>query len=200
MSHKHFHGLSLALGLISLLVFVGGSCGSTPTTPPAESTKSESSLLPGFSLYENKDFNFSMQYPSDWRKEEAGGEIKVQFFSPVENEEDTFSENLNVVISTLPKQMSFEQFVTINLDQIKQGLLNFKSIETKDETLPAGKARSLIFTGIYGKETDPTLKWRQTFIVSGSKIYVISYTASPDGYDKQLDTAVKMVNSLREIK
>lgn len=201
MRHKRYHRLSFAFGLASLLILAGGGCGSTPTatTPPTEPIQtSVNTVISGFSLYENKDFNFSIQYPQNWDMTEPGGDIKVQFYSPQENEDDTFKENVNVIVSSLPAKVTFDQYVDANLKQLQGGLKDFKMESSKEENLPVGKAKSLTFTGIFDEEVG-TLKWRQTYALSGNKLFVISYTGAVNNFDKYLPEAIKMNTTLNNV-
>ena len=201
--HTHHRAIGLLFGLFSLLLLVGGSCSPKPandTTPAKESPPSaETAILSGFKLYTNNDFNFSIQYPQDWEMDEPGGDIKVQFYSPQENDDDSFKENVNVIVSSLPANVTFDQYVDANLKQLQGGLKDFKMENSKDENLPVGKAKTLTVSGIFDEEVG-TLKWRQTYALSGgSKLFVITYTGAASNFDKYMPTAIKINSTLTNV-
>lgn len=173
--------------LITATLLIGAGCSSATAKTPVQ-------LTPGFAWYENKDDGFKIQSPSDWETKEFKGEtVPVQFYSPQEGETDTFRENLNVTFgSKLAESASLDDIV----NSLKENIKNFKL--EKSETV--GNTKVITYTTTLEKgETKYDLKIRQTFIPGSLYQYILTYTASADGFDRFSNKTATMEKSFQEI-
>jgi hypothetical protein len=57
-----------------------------------------------FSLYQNFNFNFEIQYPKAWIMREKVMGTTAIFMSRLENQNDKFGENVNIIVRDISKQ------------------------------------------------------------------------------------------------
>ena len=76
----------------------------------------------------------------------------VLMLSPLEDKNDKFRENFNIVIQDLSKQpMNLDDYTTLSLGQIKQYFTNEKIIASKEVMLANCKGYLVIYTGKQGQ-------------------------------------------------
>jgi hypothetical protein len=68
---------------------------------------------PEFLTYESKDFGFSIQYPSDWKKEEADFYMRTEEFLGRNVTLEEFAQIQKAYISSLLAASSFNEIKTI---------------------------------------------------------------------------------------
>lgn len=185
---------ALCLLLAGVAIVLSG-CGNN--TPQIQSSTTPSEPIAGYTLYTNKDEGLSLQYPSTWEKKEPTDQVKVEFFSPIDDEKDLFQENVNILKSVnTPDTADFGEFVDVNKEELAKSMEKYKLVEEKDETLPFGQSKTLIYTGSY---SGLDLKWRQYYINNGKNYFIATYTALEDGYDKHVEEMQKMMESMRSL-
>lgn len=120
--------------------------------------------------------NYTVQYPSDWDLDQSGT-LGTSFFmfSPVENDDDTFRENINLIQQSLEGLgVDLAQFVEVSEGQIKSMITNAKMIESK--TIKNGNIQyhKFIYTGDQGQYH---LKFEQYFFLQNEQAYVLTFTS-----------------------
>lgn len=150
-------------------------------------------------VYLNLAQGIRMKYPNTWQKQEEAGEagFLVAFMSPLEGPFDMFAENVNLIIQTLPAEITLEQCVRANYDQLLQiGQMTFVEQPVKDQlgTLPA---YHVVYTG--QQPDGPACQYLQYFAVHGLRVFTFTYTAEVAKYDKFLPQAKAIAASL-EVK
>jgi eukaryotic-like serine/threonine-protein kinase len=180
--------LPLILSLLSLLTAAGGwfwlkQRGEQPDVK--------------MSLYENLNQGFRVDYPQSWAKQSrddfwATGAV---FFSPLENEQDQFKEQVSVLVENLPKDLALSKYTEESLSEIKQ--LSDPSVGSPQKiTLGTNEAQQVAYRG---EENGSPVKRMQAWTVNGDRAYVITYTAIPESYDDYLPTVEKMIKSFETI-
>jgi eukaryotic-like serine/threonine-protein kinase len=178
----------LILGLLSLLTAFGGwiwlkQRGEQPKVK--------------MSLYENYNQGFRVDYPQSWAKQSrddfwATGAV---FFSPLENEQDQFKEQVSVLVENLPKDLALPKYTEESLSEIKQ--LSDPSVGNAQKImLGTNEGQQVAYQG---EENGSPVKRMQTWTVNGDRAYVITYTAVPETYDDYLPTVEKMIKSFETI-
>jgi serine/threonine protein kinase len=179
----------LILGLLSLLAAFGGwvwikQRGEQPEVE--------------MSLYENDNQGFRVDYPQSWAKQSrddfwATGAV---FFSPLENDQDQFKEQVSVLVENLPKDLALSKYTEQSLSEIKQ--LSDPSVgDAQKITLGTNEGRQVVYRG---EENGSPVQRMQTWSVNGDRAYVITYTAVPESYDNYLPTVEKMIKSFETIE
>lgn len=121
-----------------------------------------------------KHKNCSIQYPSSWNVDESGQAGTSFFlFSPLESEEDTFRENVNLIIQDMKgMNIDLDQYMAISLEQIKTMITNSKLIKSERITKGANTYQKVVYTGEQGAYK---LFFEQYYFVIKEKAYVVTY-------------------------
>jgi hypothetical protein len=156
----------------------------TPSKPVATDTKT----------YTNSKFDFSFDYPKDWRAEEksSGGPV-VQIFSAQENSSDTFLENLNVVVDETPNSYDLDEVVSELSKSYKQQFANFNLITTTKMRVGGLDARKMTYTAtVNGVD----IKQFQIYLKDGDRGYFFTYSGVGAGFSKFESDALDVISSV----
>ncbi|MGL6340716.1 MAG: protein kinase domain-containing protein [Waterburya sp.] len=145
------------------------------------------------SLYQDPSQGFEVGYPELWSKENRDDFFAtgVIFFSPLENAQDTFKEQVSILVEVLPQDMSLAKYTEESIAEIKK--LSDPNVSTA-QTVNLGKqeARQVIYSG---EENGNPVRRMQTWSIKNNQAYVITYTAQPDSYESYLPIVEKMIES-----
>jgi hypothetical protein len=146
------------------------------------------------SLVKYEKGNYKIEYPSSWKLDTSKKmNTELYVYSPKENANDRFDENINLIIQDLKGQaMDLDKFAKASLDQMKS--------MSKDVTInSSGKVVSgkkeyfkIIFGTISGAYK---LKIEQYYFVSNGKAYVLTYSAEFDKFEKFKHAGEGILNS-----
>jgi serine/threonine-protein kinase len=149
------------------------------------------------SLYEDSSQGFKVGYPELWSKENRDDFFAtgVIFFSPLENDQDTFKEQVSILVEVLPPDMSLAKYTDESITEIKK--LSDPNV-SKAQTINLGKqeAQQVVYSG---EENGNPVRRMQTWSIKNNQAYVITYTAQPDSYESYLPTVEKMIESFETI-
>ena len=147
-----------------------------------------------FLTYENPTHGIKINYPGGWEKVEEQSELNiVAFYSPPEDEEDTFSERLSVDVDELLFKMKPEDYIDDVIVNFKEIFTDFMIVESVGITLAGNPAHKLIFTtkGI----SDLDVKVMFVVTIFEKKAYLILFYAEQQKYDDYLPVAQNMIDS-----
>jgi hypothetical protein len=149
-----------------------------------------------FLSYLNLKRGICITYPSNWIKEEgpiATG-FQVLFRSPL-------SGSVNVFVEPLSASATVEQYYQGCLIGESQQGVRPTILEQGQAAISGQPALRRFYTGTAPSflAVPATFKplYLQYFIVSGSKGYVVTYTATAQEYDKFLPTVQQMIGTLQ---
>ena len=131
--------------------------------------------------YYNKNLGFSAIAPTEWEIKENYQGIPVFFMSPLENEEDLFQENINIVSENAPGY-TLQQYYEANLRGIDQYLTDFELLENPvNITINGQKFKKIVY-----QHTAQTYKLKVSvfFTVKNDTGYVINCTALTHSFDR----------------
>ncbi len=157
-----------------------------------------SKFLGGYAIYENKDYGFSMKYPSGYSIVEGEGGTIVAFVSPKETEMDQFLENVNIVYQDMSADpLTLKQFADRAVSQLSATFQDMNIIENIPVNVNGLSAYRIIYAA---KENSP-LKIMTVVIMAGeNSFYSIFFTAQSQQFDDNLLAVMGMVNSFRLTK
>jgi serine/threonine-protein kinase len=166
----------------------GSASGSAANVSPTD--------IPNFTAYTNSTHNVRIQYPQKWEKSEGVMGSTVAFASPQESAKDLFKENVNLYVQALPAdaKITLDEFTQQSIAQIKQMITDAQMVESTSDTLSNLPAHRVVYTG---KQGQFNLKFYQTYLLKDSKVYIMTYTAQADQFDKYLPEARAIIDSLR---
>ncbi len=125
--------------------------------------------------------------------------LPVAFRRPMENPTEQFLENLNVVIEPLPtdkSSISLEDYNVAGVEQLKKMFPGITVASKEESTLAGNPAIKSVYSYVTAAHGAPLhLKLEQVVTMKDSKIYILTYTATEENYDKYLPLVQEMVNS-----
>jgi len=136
--------------------------------------------------------SYKIEYPPEWQLDTTG-RMNTQFIVlSKRGKEDTFRENVNLIIQDLSNRiLNLESYTALSLRQIK-GMKNAKIIENKRTTYKNKKAQQIIWRGfVSGKD----LKFKQIYFIENNKAYVLTLTCQEKAYEDYEMIGTKILNS-----
>ena len=148
-----------------------------------------------FLPYEDSIYGFNIKYPENWQKtiDKANPLTQeVVSFSPKESNKDAFTEKVTVRVG--PFMGNLQDSMNEFLKETKESVPNSRISFSRINAINLGKqnANKLIFTA---QEGNIKLTYLQVWTIKNNQVYVITYAAETDDYQKFVDTAEKMINS-----
>jgi serine/threonine-protein kinase len=177
-----------------MLILVFSGCLTTNETQPTKENLTDYAIgdQETFTLYSTEDY--TIQYPSDWNTTIIAGTGIPGFLSPLEGESDDFRENVNVVFVDLPNKqiITLEDLIVAEEDVSRKLITDYKLISSEKTTVNGNNAYKRTITSRQGKYV---LKQQQIIILRDNREYVLTYSATPSGYDRFYKTAGKIMYS-----
>jgi hypothetical protein len=209
--------LVLTLLLLSSCLFMPLSLGHVYAQTEIASVSSNNYNT--FSLYKNAQYNFDMQYPSNWQKieftqgiERGGLNTVVNFLSPSEGTVDKFREYFIVEVGDLrPQQgfaMSLPSSFSLLTEYVNHQISNYKKLyqgfqltesllnRTDNNSSPNDYSLSYKIVYTYDDTTAGKIKIMELYLPKNSKIYSLSFHSEASNYSKYLPTIQKIFDSV----
>jgi eukaryotic-like serine/threonine-protein kinase len=158
-----------------------------------------------YSLYENPQHNFTIQYPSDWTLRQGGGAgVIVTFSSPYESDFDPFIANLVIGIENLTSGASLENYtssVVALLQSIPAGgdfSLTGSPLATTFGGFPARKTGfTITVPNERSLSSETNVEGVQLWTVDNNTAYVLSFAAEQDKFASYLPTVEHIIDTFR---
>lgn len=137
-----------------------------------------------------------MDYPIGWTIVEEGlsKPLVVGFSSQKENVYDRFLETVGIGVLQIPKQMTLDQFVQLNINDLKNKNPDFKIQESSQTRLCNMPAHRIVYD-IQGKRYLWISIIKPNETSDNNTAYMIWYVAEIAKYTIYLPIALKMINS-----
>jgi hypothetical protein len=147
--------------------------------------------------YENSKLKINIQYPSNWQKEERLNDF-VTFVAPI-GDIGQYRYPAGLGISSISSSnVSLETIKNVHIKNMTDNLKDFQLIESSDTVLADKRpAKKIIFTATDGEAKRQSL---QLITKNNDKIYLFTYKADVDQYDKYFPTIQTMLNSIIFLK
>jgi hypothetical protein len=174
------------LSLLLTLVSCGGS-----TTQKEEKIEPVKRIA-GWEILTAEDY--SIQYPKDWELNQ-NGQMGTSFilFSALENDEDNFRENVNLLVQSLQGQsVDLDAFTEISEGQVKSMLTNCTLYLSKRMKKGGQDYHKLIYTADQG---GVSLKFVQYYWIENDNAYVLTLTCQESSFSRFKETGEKILNS-----
>ena len=140
--------------------------------------------------------NYVIEYPSTWKMDTSksfGTEFTL--FSPKENKEDKFSENINLIIQDLAgKSIDLDKYAQLSEEQIRTNAKDLKGLNKIKTRSEPNEFYKFTFEMTYGAFI---LNTEQYYFVKDEKAYVITFS-SETGKSKIIGQ--KILNSFKLIE
>lgn len=177
------------------------------------------------SLYKNAQYNFDVQYPSNWQKieftqgiERGGRNTVVNFLSPSEGTADKFREYFIVKVDELRPEQGFAitspssnslltEYVNHQISDYKKLYQGFQLTEsatssllllnkTDNNTSPNDYSLSNKIVYTYNDATAGKIKIMELYLLKNNKIFSLSFHSEASKYSTYLPTIQNIVDSV----
>lgn len=145
-------------------------------------------------VYHSKEKGFTIILPAGWEQQKDMMGAEVVAISAAEGANDTFRENINVVVEKLPQKMVTKDYYKSSLDVLKKVFIEFKLEKTGQAKV---NGREFYYTIFTHKMNDVAAKILQYLAVNGDTAYVITASAAPDKFDKYKPIFEKSIQSFK---
>jgi hypothetical protein len=149
-----------------------------------DTTTTESSVqsLGGFLAYESPVYGIRTQYPDGWEiliQSTSNSSLSLRFYSPPENDTDTYRENVILEINTISNNTALSNFTGAALASYLESFSDFELIELTstnlaNNTIPAYK--------LVGSRTQEGLDFMQIVAMKEDNVYTILYSSETTRY------------------
>jgi hypothetical protein len=141
----------------------------------------------GLAPYNNPNLGFSLDYPSNWEKEES-----LSLTSPQGGMSNRAPEVISVVTEVLPSSnFSLDSYTEAAMGQV-ESFTNFQLLNSSSTTLGGFPAHIIVYT--FTDEQTP-LQNLQAWTVKDGMAYVITYGGVPEEFDSSLPALQSVLNS-----
>ena len=162
-----------------------------------DTTTTESSVqsLGGSLVYESPVYGIRTQYPDGWDviiQNASNSLLSLRFNSPLENDTDSFRENVRLVINTVSNNTALSNFTSATLTSYLElypdlELIELSSTNLTNNAIPAYKLVASI--------TQEGLDFMQILAIKEDKVYSILYSSEKTKYSTYLPIIEEMIDS-----
>lgn len=125
-----------------------------------------------------KSDNYSISYPSNWEVKGSTGFVEFFITSPLDCENDKFSENINLMIQDLSAfEMSMDEFVEVSEKQVKSLLTNGEILVSKRNDDFDLEFHIMVYSGTQGQFE---LTTKQYLWLLAEKAYILTFSCETD--------------------
>ena len=166
-----------------------------------DTTTTESSVqsLGGSLVFESPVYGIRTQYPDGWEiiiQNTSNSLLSLRFNSPLENDTDSFRENVILEINTVSNNTALSNFTSATLTSYLElypdlELIELSSTNLTNNAIPAYKLVASI--------TQEGLDFMQILAIKEDKVYSILYSSEKTRYSTYLPIIEKMIDSF-EVK
>ena len=154
-----------------------------------------------FLPYESPTCGIKAQYPSSWDKQENGTkqdtETDIVTFLPSAINSNA---SLDILIDDISheKGIDLAQYASDSISDLKQSLKDFKLVGSTTNNVLAGLPA---YKSIYTYADHNTIfKDIEIGVIKGDKVYVLTYEAGANEYDKYISIVQELINSFQLTK
>lgn len=179
---------------ILCILLACGDSSSTENSKETKSTVAEIVIPDGWKT--TKTDIFSISHPSEWTADLEGKMgAKLFLFAPPENDEDQFSENINLMTEKLPsKALNLDMYVKASEKQIKQFITDAEIISNKRIKINGKEFQNISYTG---KQGEISLHFDQFYTVRDQEAYVLTLTCTVASYEKYKAEGTQIIKTFR---
>ncbi|MBD2431273.1 MULTISPECIES: serine/threonine-protein kinase [Fischerella] len=149
-----------------------------------------------FSIYENPSYSVRIKYPQSWKLQQIGdpftGDV-VKFWPRSRGSTNKLTAEVNINVENLKEPTSLVEYTNLSVNEIVQFLNNARIHDSHPTKLSNLPAHEVIYSG---KEEGYNIKRLTIWTLKNNQVYIITYTAEESEYDKYLEIAQTMINSL----
>jgi hypothetical protein len=138
--------------------------------------------------YSSPNLGFSLEYPSEWEKEES-----LTFVSPQGGIGNRTPEVISITTEVLPtSDFNLDSYTEAALGQV-ESFQDFRLLNSSSTTLAGLPAHMILYT--FTDESQTSLENLQVWTIKDGIAYVITYGGTPEEFDSSLPTFRSVMDS-----
>lgn len=192
---------TLVSGLAALLL-IGSGCATVDQIAQEQSIARVIAPIEGYTYYDKTaELNFKLQLPEDWEKDETidDGDVVTAFYSPFENESDTYRENIVITALQIPAdiEVGLDDFVEQSHTGLRNSVSSLVTIDDGAFIIGGRPGRKYTFTGqlnIGGAKLN--IKGEEYYLIHNNIAYHFTYGAAASKFDAFKPEADKIIDSI----
>jgi hypothetical protein len=188
--------------IVAALVLTAIICVSLVVVPIKQTVLGQqTTTATNFLPYENSTYGIKAQYPSSWDKQENGTRQDtetdlVTFYPPSTNSNASLDMSIDDISDE--KGTTLAQYASSGISDLNQSLKNFKLVGSSTNDVLAGlPAYNSTYTYVDG---NVVLKDMEIGAIKGNNVYIVTYEAGINEYNKYLPDIQKVIDSLQITK
>ena len=146
-------------------------------------------------VYESPTYEIRTQYPDGWEiiiQNTSNSTFSLRFNSPLENDTDSFHENVRLVIGTVSNNTALSNFTSAILTSYLESypdleVIGLSSTNLTSSAIPAYK--------LVASRTQDGTNFMQILAIKEDKVYSIIYNSEKSRYSTYLPIIEEMINS-----
>jgi hypothetical protein len=155
-----------------------------------------------FSVYENPDYGFKIQYPSDWEKEEEQESFRIVTFITYPETKpnissfmgDSFLEQFGISVDQASEWVPLNESVSLMINTIREDHIGFNLIDSNTTTFKGNLAYIIVFT-FFDAEHRIQIKQMSIITTIGDHMYLFEYITELPNYERYLPIIENMIDS-----
>jgi hypothetical protein len=161
---------------------------------PAENTAVPQNWL----SYTDTANNITVKYPGDWTLKTSNPKVVFVLTSPLENNDDKFRENINLIVRSLPgggEGVTLKDISDAVESKIPQAVDNFKLQYSKTVKWQGADAKEVSYGG-NDKSSGTAINFIQRIAINQGRMVVVTYTCAGGKDDIYKATALQVINGI----
>jgi len=154
----------------------------------------DKNIVKQWNKQENNDLE--IYYPPGW-KFDSSSELGALFviFAPLENKDDQFQENINLVMYQLQSpEIDLKEYYQASIENFKNQLQSF-NIQKEEKILNNNiEIQKVIFTAV---QDDFVMNMQQYYFLNDQKAYIMTFAAEEIKFDDYLEYVDLVMNSFK---
>ena len=148
-----------------------------------------------FKIFEDSSHRFFVSYPSNWEPvtQNYQNQIINGFLAPTDSQNDSFRENLNVIVETYQSPVQLADYYQWNINQLK-AFPDIQFLGNYDGFVSGVPSKILIYSR---SQSGKNLTFSQVYLVQGNKGYILTFTAESNRYQVYQPIFQQMMDRFR---
>lgn len=187
---------TLMLGLL-VTIAISNTAAAQPLTEPSAAVDTAgnqtmasnvtSNLIP----YSNPNLGFTLEYPSNWTKQES-----LAFISPQGGIGNLSPEVITIGAQVLPtSDFSLDTYTNLSLSQAQESLQDFKLLNSSSTTLAGLPAHMITYS--YTEQMGTPLQSLQVWTIKDGIVYTVTYGGTPEEFESSLPVLQSVLDTFR---
>jgi hypothetical protein len=144
-------------------------------------------------IYEGNGYSFA--YPAEWKpRQPVTGYVDVVIMARPAAREGGVVPNINVVLEPLRVEVTTDEYFDASKAAVESAFHGFDLLDEGRVLIDGNAARWIEYEW---ESENGRLHQRQAYVVKGKTAYVITFTASADGFDEHVSSQLQVEKTLR---